>query len=105
MQATAKTNPNAGFLDRIVAGIGSLVTVQPMGPVEGSDPAAIVSRMRAAVAAGDLAKALQERDGLPAAGKDASAEWAAAATSRVTVDALIVKIAETVKPAGGNGPT
>ncbi len=102
VEATAKANPNAGFVGRLIAGLGSLVTVRPTGPVAGSDPPAIVSRMRAAVEAGDFATALNEREGLPAAGKQASADWAAAATSRVTVDALIVKIAGTLKPAAGN---
>ena len=105
VQATTKANPNAGLLDRIMAGLGSLVTVRPTGPVEGNDPAAIVSRMDAAVKAGDFAMALTERQGLPEAGKQASAAWAEAVTSRVTVDALIVKIAATIKPATGNGPT
>ena len=85
-----------------LAGVGSLVTVRPTGPVAGNDPAAIVSRMQAAVDAGDLATALSERDGLPAAGKDASADWAAAAESRVTVDGLIARIAAVhrSRPAG-----
>ena len=103
--ATTNANPNAGFFERLMAGIGSLVTVRPAGPVEGNDPAAIVSRMQAAVDAGDFARALSERDSLPAAGQDASADWAAAAKSRVTVDALIARIAQSIEPAGGNGPT
>ncbi len=103
--AAAKANPNAGFFDRLLAGVGSLVTVRPAGPVAGNDPPAIVSRMRAAVDAGDLATALSERDSLPDAGKAASADWAAAATSRVTIDGLIAKIADSVKPAAGNAPT
>ena len=105
VSATTGADPNAGFFERLVAGIGSLVTVRPAGPVEGSDPAAIVSRMRAAVEAGDLRTALSERGGLPAAGQEASADWAAGASDRVAIDALIVKIAEGIAPAGGNGPT
>lgn len=105
LQASAKANPNAGFFERLMAGIGSLVTVRPTGPVEGNDPAAIVSRMRAAVAAGDFATALTERDGLPETGKAASADWATSADNRVAIDALIAKIAESIKPPGGNSPT
>jgi hypothetical protein len=104
VSATTQADPNAGFFARLIAGIGSLVTVRPAGPVAGSDPAAIVSRMRAAVESGDLATALSERDALPPAGKDASADWAAAAGDRVAVDALIVKIAQAIGPAAGNGP-
>ena len=86
-------------------GSGSLVTVRPTGPIAGNDPAAVVSRMRAAVEAGDFAKALDERDGLPPAGKEASAEWAAAAEQRAAIDALIARIAGSIKPDGGNNPT
>ncbi len=103
--ATTGANPNAGLFERLIAGLGSLVTVRPTGPVQGNDPAAVVSRMQAAVAAGDLATALSERDSLPAAGQDACADWAAAAKSRVTVDALIARIAQSIAPADGNGPT
>ncbi len=105
VSTTTKANLNAGWIQRLIAGARSLVTVRPTGPVAGSDPAAVVSRMQAAVEAGDLKKALSERDALPDAGKAASADWAAAAQSRVTVDGLIAKIAAHVAPAGGNGPT
>ena len=105
IRAATQANPNAGLFDRLLTAIGSLVTVRPTGPVAGVDPEAIVSRMRAAVIAGDLQTALNERDALPTAGKDASADWAAAAKDRATIDALIVRIAQSVKPDGGNGPT
>jgi hypothetical protein len=74
---------------RLVAGARSLVSVRPVGPIAGSEPAAIVSRMDAAVAQGDFATALRERDGLPAVGKDASAAWAARVNQRLTADALL----------------
>jgi hypothetical protein len=45
------------------------------------------------VAKGDLGAALAERDALPQAGKDASAEWAAKAADRVALDALVERIA------------
>jgi hypothetical protein len=73
---------------RLVAGARSLVSVRPSAPIAGNDPTAIVSRMDAAVAGGDLSTALRERDGLPAAGKTASAEWAARAGARVAADAV-----------------
>jgi hypothetical protein len=103
VRAAAQADADAGFFDRLIAGMGSLVTVRPAGPVAGDDPAAIVSRMRAAVDAGDLEAALRERNSLPGAGRDASADWTAAAWERVTVDGLIARIADSVKP--GNGPT
>ncbi len=101
--ATTQSDPNAGFFDRLKAGLGGLVTVRPAGPVTGNDPPAIVSRMRAAVDGGDFEAALKEREALPEAGKQASADWAASAQDRADIDALIEKIAATVKP--GAGPT
>ena len=95
LAAAATTDPNAGFLRRL---LDSLVTIRPTGPIPGSDPAAIVSRMRDDTAKGDLAAALAERAALPEAGKSASAEWAAKAADRVALDALIEKIARTFDP-------
>jgi hypothetical protein len=88
------------LLGRIASGARGLVSIRPVGPVAGSDPPAIVSRMTAEVAMGDLAKALGERDALPAAGKDASADWAARAAARVTADALFAGAAAPAVPSG-----
>ena len=91
--ATATSDPDAGFFQRVVASLGSLVSIRPAGPIAGDDPEAIVSRMTAAIAAGDLAGALTEREALPEAGKAASAAWAAAATERITLDELVERVA------------
>jgi hypothetical protein len=93
LAATSAPDPDAGIFQRIVHGLGGLVSIRPTGPIAGSDPAAIVSRMTADVTKGDLAGTLAERDGLPQAGKDASAEWAAKAADRVALDALVEQIA------------
>lgn len=93
LSATLASNPKAGFWQQVVDSLGSLVTIRPTGPVAGNDPAAIVSRMTDAVAKGDLAAALAERDALPQPGKEASAEWAAKAVDRVALDALVERIA------------
>jgi len=96
LAVTAASDPNRNFFQRLV---GSLVSVQPAGPVAGSDPPAIVSRMRDDVAKGDLAAALGERDALPDAGKAASAAWAADARNRVDIDVLVGRIADALSPA------
>ena len=96
LKATNAPDPNAGFLDRLFASIGGLVTVRPAGPMTGDDPQAIVSRMRAEVDAGNLDAALKEREALPEAGKAASAEWAADAADRAEIDTLVEKIAASV---------
>ena len=98
LAATSASDPNRNFFQRL---LDSLISVRPAGPVAGNDPPAIVSRMRDDVAKGDLAAALSERDGLPEAGKAASAAWAAEASDRVTVDTLVARIADALasKPA------
>ena len=98
LSATA-VNPNAGFWERLWGGVTGLVSIRPVGPVAGGDPAAIVSRMNAALATGDLAAALAEREALPQAGKDASAEWAAKAADRAALDALVERIADSLATA------
>ena len=96
LAATASGDPNAGFFQRVVSGIGGLVSIRPAGPIAGSDPPAIVSRMTAAVDKGDLAAALAEREGLAQSGKDASAEWAASTADRVALDELVERIARSL---------
>jgi hypothetical protein len=100
LEATGGVDPDAGFFARLWANASSLVTVRPVGPVEGDDPPAVVSRMRAAADDGDLAAALAEREGLPDSGRAASAEWAAAAAKRVALDGEIAALAASLAPAG-----
>jgi hypothetical protein len=95
LAATAANDPGTGILQRIFS---SLVSIRPAGPVAGNDPPAIVSRMKDDVSKGDFAGALAERDALPAAGRDASAAWAAKAADRVALDRLVDKIARTLDP-------
>ena len=94
LAATTKADPNANVLQRAWAVVSGLVRVRPLGPVAGSDPGAIVSRMSDDVAKGDLAAALAEREALPEAGKTASAEWAAKAADRVALDQAVDRIAQ-----------
>jgi hypothetical protein len=97
--AATQGSGDDSLFGRIAAGTRGLVSIRPAGPVPGNDPAAIVSRMTADVAAGDLAKALSERDALPAAGKDASSDWAGRAQARLTADTAFAP-ASAATPAG-----
>src|SRR5690606_22498128 len=47
-----------GVVDRLMASARSLITVRPVGNVEGDDPASIVARMETAVTDGDYQRAL-----------------------------------------------
>jgi hypothetical protein len=93
LSATSASDLNAGFWQRVKDSLGSLVTIRPTEPIAGDDPAAIVSRMADAVKKGDFAAGLAERETLPPAGREASAEWAAKAADRVGLDALVERIA------------
>jgi hypothetical protein len=97
LTATAETDPEAGFWDRLWDNARGIVTVTPTVPVEGDTPAAILSRMQAAVDAGDLDTALEERLGLPEAGLAASAEWAADADARIALDAAVAELGAAVQ--------
>lgn len=81
-----------GFWDRLFGAAADLVEVRPAGPVEGTDPPAILSRMDAALEAGDLPAALAERQGLPEAGLAASADWAADAADRIALDGALAAL-------------
>ncbi len=64
-----------GVFGKILSNAKNLVVVRPEGPVEGSTPDAIVSRIRAAVETGDLPVALLLWKGLPEVARAASEEW------------------------------
>ena len=74
--ASRPVDPNAGFFDRLLQSAESLVTVRPIGAVEGSGVPEIVARMQVAMTAGDLDKAIAEFDTLPDAAKAAAGTFA-----------------------------
>lgn len=71
-----------GYLARLWANAAHLVEVRPAGEVEGASAGAIVARMEERLKRGDLAAALEEGAGLPAAAQVIGADWIAAATRR-----------------------
>ena len=64
--------------------------------VEGDSPDAVLSRVGAAVQAGDLSMALTEISALPQGGQDAMADWIGAAQARqeasAAAEALIASL-------------
>lgn len=92
MIAASETLPaDAGFWDRLLASMGSLVEVRPIGEVEGETVPAKVARMEVAVKAGELGKALEEFDSLPDASKAAGKAFAEKIRLRVESEALVAK--------------
>jgi len=101
--AADATQP-AGLVDRFLANARSLVEVRPAGPVEGSDPAAIVSRIEAQLSTGSLGPALAEWQALPPAGKSVSQEWATRLEVRIAADKALGDLLATLgRPAAVAG--
>jgi hypothetical protein len=78
---------DAGVVDRFMANARSLVRVTPTGEPSGDAPEARRARFEAALNRVDLSKALEEWEGLAASVKEASAEQAKAARTRLDAEA------------------
>ncbi|MCX7303447.1 MAG: phage tail protein [Hyphomicrobiales bacterium] len=89
MIAAANPPPaNAGFFDRLLSSAESMVSVRPIGAVEGPGVPETVARMEVALQAGDFAKALAEFDTLPDTAKAAGAAFADKVKARLTAEQL-----------------
>lgn len=85
-------NVNAGLLDRLWSSAESLITVRPIGAVEGEDVPAIVARMEVAITNGDYAGAIAEYEAMPDAAKSAGAGFIAKVKARSAADELVAKV-------------
>jgi hypothetical protein len=81
--AAVKPAAAGSLLDRLGSHALSVVQVRRVGAAEGDDPGALVTQVDSALDAGDVADALAAWTKLPQAGRDRSADWAAAAKARV----------------------
>lgn len=96
--ADRPVDENAGYLDQLWNSAASLVTVRPVGTVEGEGVPETAARMEAALKQGDLAKALAEYETLPEDAKAAGADFAARVRARLDVETLADQaIAEAMK--------
>jgi hypothetical protein len=75
-QAEAPAPSDAGPLERLMHSARNIVEVRPAGPQPGESAGAVASRIEAALAAGDLARALEEWQDLPEDARAASQDWA-----------------------------
>lgn len=82
-------DPNQGWSDRLMASARSLVTVRPVGNIEGESVEAIVARMEDKVKNGDLPGASAEWNALPERGKQASADFKRSLDARIRVEELV----------------
>ncbi len=79
---------DAGLFERLLSSAETLVTVRPIGAVEGAGVPETVARMEVAVKAGDLDTAIAEYDTLPEAARAAGAELAGRIRARLEVERL-----------------
>ena len=76
------TAPRESFIDRLKANAEKIVRVRPIDGVAGDDPQAVVQRIEAAAAQGNLAGALAELKKLPEPARALANEWIARAEAR-----------------------
>lgn len=86
--AARPPSEDAGYFERLLSSAESLVTVRPIGAVEGPGVPETVARMEVALKAGDLAKAVAEFDTLPEPAKAAGAVFADKIRARLAVEQL-----------------
>jgi len=81
-----------GVLGDVLNRVSQVVTVRPVGEVEGDSPGAIVARAEGHVDQGDLAAAIEELKALPEDAGAAAAGWRQQAEQRLAADAAITKL-------------
>jgi hypothetical protein len=94
-----------GPLSGVLRRLSDVVTVRPIGDVEGLGAGAVVARAEHRLQAGDLASAVQELDGLSGPAAEAAAAWRSDAEARLAADAALAALGAQVvaklSPAGG----
>jgi uroporphyrinogen-III synthase len=91
--ASAAGSPEAGgWFDRLLGRVSSLVSVRPVGNVEGERPVARVARAETRLDADDLAGAVNEMKGLAGATAAVAADWLAAAEARIAADQAAIAL-------------
>lgn len=94
----AATPADGGVIDKLVAGAKSVVRVRNMNPSPTDKSAeAIVARMQAALAEGDLGEVLVNSTELPAAASGPAQSWLANVKARHAVDAAIGQVEKQLK--------
>lgn len=84
-EAALKTDDQT-FLDRLASNARSVVRVRKIGPVEGENAAAILSRVEARMKAADLAGAVSEANGLKGSARDALNPWLSSVEQRFALE-------------------
>ena len=101
LKVESRPEEDAGVVERFMASARSLVVVRPSGPVEGNSTGAILSRVEAALKAGNSAEAVAQWETLPEDARQMGAEWEQALRDRIEAEALIGAVVE--KLSAGQG--
>ncbi len=88
-RAAHAPKPNASFLARAFAALGSLITVRRVDDFGGNSPDAILTRAERSVDNGDIEGALQQLRALPPGAQAATADWRDRAQRRVDIETRI----------------
>ena len=90
-----------GIVSGLLANARSLIKVRPQGPVAGDTPEAIVSQIRAALAAGDLTSAYALWEKLPEQARAVSAQWAEKLKARLDAGTALEGVMQALTPGQG----
>jgi hypothetical protein len=90
----AESTPVAdeGWLDRMLRSAQRVVRVRPVDEAAGVSPAAVVSRIEAALKRRDLPAAAAAWDSLPEGGRQVSRDWSERLKGRVATEAALQKL-------------
>jgi uroporphyrinogen-III synthase len=80
------------LLSNVLRRLSSLVSVRPVGPVEGDSAEAIVARAESHLNSGDLRAALETLDALSGPAAEAAADWRARAEARLKAQDALAKL-------------
>ncbi|WP_028757786.1 membrane protein [Rhizobium sp. BK212] len=89
VEAVNQPDPNQSWSDRLMSSAKSLVSVRPVGNIQGESVEAIAARMEDKVKSGDLPGASAEWNNLPALGKQASTAFKQSLEARIRVEELV----------------
>lgn len=94
LEAALRANMGESWTDRVSNFLRSQTGLRSLGPREGNDPDAVLSRAEAALRAGDVQAAITELAAIPEAGKPALDAWLVMAQTRSDAEAAIAALAQ-----------
>lgn len=92
LEASLQADMGASWTERASSFLRTQTGARSLAPRQGNDPDAILSRAEAALADGDLPKALSEIGALPLEGQGAMADWRSEAERRIDADAALATL-------------